>query len=256
MAAYSIKTDVYEGPLEALLDLVEKRKLFINDISLASVTDDFIAYVESLGGGKQEDGTMVSPYPIEETSEFLVIASTLLLIKSRSLLPNLSLTESEAADVEDLEVRLRLLQTFKEAAQVLGSHLKGAGYCYAPLNTRAFRAEPRFSPHSSLTLPGLLEAAWRAISLVPKVEERPQVNVKKVISLEETISRLAERVTAALSTSFREFSGYGTKEKTDVIIGFLALLELVKRGVIIAKQHDHFADITLESEKVSVPNYA
>src|SRR6478609_2971026 len=97
MMDFAVKTPVYEGPLDLLLDLVEKRKLFVSDVSLAQVTDDFIKYIES-----HEE------FPISESAEFIVIASTLMLVKSRSLLPMLELTQEEEASIEDLEKRLVL----------------------------------------------------------------------------------------------------------------------------------------------------
>src|ERR1700681_3762327 len=73
-----VKTRVYEGPLDLLLELIEKRKLLINDISLATVTDEYIARINSM-----------PEMPVGETAEFVALAATLLLIKSRSLLPML-----------------------------------------------------------------------------------------------------------------------------------------------------------------------
>ena len=73
---YQIKTEVFEGPLELLLDLVEKRKLFINEISLASVADDYITHLKTF-----------EKMPVDFVSNFLIVASTLILIKSKSLLP-------------------------------------------------------------------------------------------------------------------------------------------------------------------------
>ena len=100
--AFQIKTEVFEGPLDLLLNLIEKRKLFINDIALSKVADDYIAYLQS-----QEK------FPIAQSADFLVIASTLLLIKSKSLLPNLNLSEEEQHDVNDLERRLKIYQRIK-----------------------------------------------------------------------------------------------------------------------------------------------
>ena len=82
--SFKVKTSSFEGPLDLLLDLIEKRKLFINDVSLAKVTDDFIAHI------KQFDDL-----PMAESAHFILIASTLLLIKSKSLLQELNLTEEE-----------------------------------------------------------------------------------------------------------------------------------------------------------------
>jgi len=94
-SSYTVKTGVFEGPLDLLLDLVTKRKLFVNDVSLAQVTDDFIKYLE-----EHEE------FPIGESAEFIVVASTLMLIKSRSLLPMIKLTDEEEESIHDLEDRL------------------------------------------------------------------------------------------------------------------------------------------------------
>ena len=93
---YQVKTHIFEGPLDTLLSLIEKRKLFINDISLSKVADDYIAYIKSLEN-----------FPIADSAHFILIASTLVLIKSKSLLPNLTLSEEEEHSIEDLEARLR-----------------------------------------------------------------------------------------------------------------------------------------------------
>ncbi len=91
---YLVKTHIFEGPLDTLLSLIEKRKLFINDISLAQVADDYIAYIKSL-----------NEFPIADSSHFILIASTLVLIKSKSLLPDLNLTTEEQESIDDLEDR-------------------------------------------------------------------------------------------------------------------------------------------------------
>ena len=106
--SYTVKTAVFEGPLDLLLELVTKRKLFVNDVSLSQVTDDFISYID-----KHEE------FPIGESAEFIVIASTLMLIKSRSLLPMLKLTEDEEESIHDLEDRLVLYAKVKELALAL-----------------------------------------------------------------------------------------------------------------------------------------
>jgi segregation and condensation protein A len=88
---HTVKTAVYEGPLDLLLELIEKRKLLINDISLASVTDEYISRVNSM-----------ESLPVGETAEFVALAATLLLIKSRSLLPTLILNDDESRDIKEL----------------------------------------------------------------------------------------------------------------------------------------------------------
>ncbi len=103
---YQIKTDVFEGPLELLLDLVEKRKLFINEISLAQVADHYIAHLKQF-----------EKMPVDFVSNFLIVASTLILIKSKSLLPSLDLSEEEKTDVRDLELKLKIYKKIKELSQ-------------------------------------------------------------------------------------------------------------------------------------------
>jgi chromatin segregation and condensation protein Rec8/ScpA/Scc1 (kleisin family) len=83
--------------------------------------------------------------------------------------------------------------------------------------------------------------------------ELPKVSVRKIISIEEMIERLAKRVTTALRLSFKEFVGKG--EKTEVIVGFLAMLELVKQGILNATQEQKHGDITLHSDAPSTPSY-
>src|ERR1035437_4870141 len=102
--AFKIKTTSFEGPFGLLLTLVEKRKLFINDVSLAAVTEDYLNYMNKLGG--------LNSLPPAEISSFIIVASTLILIKSKSLLPNLNLTLEEEGDIHDLEERLRLYELF------------------------------------------------------------------------------------------------------------------------------------------------
>src|SRR3989338_6833976 len=102
---YTVKTAAFEGPLDLLLDLVSKRKLFVNDVSLSQVTDDFMHYIEN-----HEE------FPIGESAEFIVVASTLMLIKSRSLLPMIKLTDEEEESIHDLEDRLVFYAKVKELA--------------------------------------------------------------------------------------------------------------------------------------------
>ena len=106
---YKVKTGSFEGPLELLLSLIEERKLFVNEISLAEVTNDYIAHIRSFSD--MENGKRIA-----DVSYFILIASTLILIKSKSLLPSLSLNEEEEANITDLEQRLRLYQIIKTAS--------------------------------------------------------------------------------------------------------------------------------------------
>lgn len=232
-----VKTAVYEGPLEVLLELIEKRKLLINDISLASVTDEYIARVNALPN-----------LPVGETAEFISLAATLLLIKSRSLLPSLELSADESRDIKELEYRLAVYQLLKEASGNLDR--LDEVYLY---EGRPRELEPLFIPDPSATPGSLRSAAQTLIDGFPTTLMLPKVEVKTIISLEEMIDSLAARISKAFKMSFKEFTG--KKERGEVIVGFLALLELVKQGIIKAEQESGHGDIILESHAVSTPSY-
>ena len=238
----TVKTSVYEGPLDLLLELIEKRKLLINDISLAGVADEYIARIKDM-----------AELPVGETAEFIALAATLLLIKSRSLLPSLELSSDESQDIKELEYRLAVYQLIKEAAKGLEKASDKAPQLYEG-NTP--EPEPLFIPDAIMTQAALRGAAQALIDGFPMALTLAQVSVKTVISVEEMIERLARRVSTALSVSFHEFSKFSVKEaRPEIIISFLALLELVKQGIIRATQEKKFGDITLEGEQPATPPY-
>lgn len=240
-SSYNVKTHIFEGPLDTLLSLIEKRKLFINDISLAQVADDYIAYVRSL-----------SDFPIADSAHFVLIASTLVLIKSKSLLPDLSLTEEEQHSIEDLEDRLKQYQKYK----ALSLHLKerfGINVEYVRLPSKEKIIV--FTPDKNTSVARIQETIKAVIAGMPKKEFVPKAVVQKVISLEEMMDSLADRITKSMKMSFKDFAGVGKAEKVNVIVSFLAMLELVKQGVIQVRQDKDFHDIEIETNSVGIPSY-
>jgi segregation and condensation protein A len=232
-STYNVKTHIFEGPLEMLLSLIEKRKLFINDISLAQVADDYIAHVKTLEN-----------FPLAETAHFILIASTLVLIKSKSLLPQLSLTEEEEQSIDDLEDRLKQYQKYK----ALSKHLKDRfGIHVEYLRLPSKEKIVVFTPDKNTSVARLHETIRQVIHAIPKKEFVPKAVVQKVISLEEMMDNLSERITKSLKMSFKDFSGHGKAEKVNVIVSFLAMLELVKQGIIHVKQEADFSDIEIET---------
>lgn len=235
---YNIKTSVFEGPFGLLLSLVEKRKLFINDVSLASVTEDYLNYVNSL----EEKDPM-------QMSSFIVVASTLLLIKSKSLLPNLALTEEEEGSIKDLENRLSLYEMYSKLATEIKEHY-GKKIIFAPLERKIDHIV--FLPDERITKYNMMILAEEIVNKLPKKVILPSVEVKKVISIEEMIGRLTDRINEALKISFREFSrngntgGYSKEEKVHVIVSFLAVLELARQGILSLVQESNFDEIIIE----------
>lgn len=237
---FSIKTDSYEGPFEMLLDLIEARKLLVNDLALANITEDFIQHVRA-----QE------AFPVEETANFISIAATLLLIKSKSLIPDLILSEDENADVEDLKRRLAAYEKVREAsrelARIFGKRMM------MPVGERL--PEVVFAPSKDLSANALAEALARVLAAREAVEELPEARVKPLVTIEEMMDRLAKRVQSALTLSFKDFSK-DAGEKVEIIVSFLALLELVKQGAVAAEQRDTYGDIRIShTASAAVPRY-
>lgn len=239
-SGFSIQTEAYQGPFELVLDLIEARKLLVNDLALASITEDFIAHVQG-----QET------FPVEETANFIAIAATLLLIKSKSLIPDLTLTEEEHQDIDDLKRRLEAYEKVREAARELG-RIFGRHPMLRP-GSRAL--EPFFAPARDCTPDALADALAKLLAAREAVEELPEARVKPTISIEEVMDDLATRVQKAFTLSFKEFTG-GAKEKVEVIVSFLALLELVKQGNVAAEQYAPHGDIRITNTAASsVPRY-
>ncbi len=236
---YTVKTSGFEGPFALLLDLIDKRKLFINDVSLAQVTEDYIKYI----------GELNQSHP-SQISSFVLVAATLILVKSKSLLPDLNLTGEEEGDIKSLEERLRLYELFIK----LGSNIKskfGEQIIFPG-------GEPKndvlvFLPDAQITKDSMMTLVREALGRMPKKENLPKVEVKKVISIEEMIDKLTERIKETMQMNFHDFSGVGRKPKTKeekvvVIVSFLAMLELVRQGILNAVQEEGTSDILIQKQ--------
>lgn len=241
---FKVKVGEFEGPLDLLLELIEKRKLHISDVSLANVADEFIEHTKSFD---EKSGKY-----IPNIADFILVASTLLLIKSKSLLPNLELTEEEENSIEDLEKRLSEYQKYKELSQEIGKMFGNFLYFAEERKEKMVI----FHPSSDISISALRSAMFEVLKNIPqKAAELPKVAVEKIVSLEEMIDNLSERIKRSIKTSFRDFAGMGKAQKVDVIVSFLAMLELVKQGAVRVNQNQHFEDIEIESEGTGVPAY-
>ncbi|HEY0979468.1 MAG TPA: ScpA family protein [Candidatus Paceibacterota bacterium] len=237
---FTIRAGSFEGPYDLLLDLIDRRKLSVNELSLAQVTDEYISFVRGH-----------EAFPMEDAAQFIGVAATLLLIKSKSLIPELELSMEEEEDVDDLTRRLAQYEKVREARDEL-ARLFGR-FVMVPAGERA--PEPLFVPSRDLTLQHLADALKTALASLEKAEEKlPEARVRPLVTIEEMMDTLLSRVQRAMTLTFSEFSG-AAKEKVEVIVSFLALLELVKQGAVEAAQHDPFADIRISNTSTAVPRY-
>jgi|CXWL01.1.fsa_nt_gi segregation and condensation protein A len=238
-SGYTIKTPAFEGPFALLLDLIEKRQLLVNDLSLSQVTDDFITHVRSQ-----------AEFPIEDAADFIQVAATLLLVKSKSLIPDLELSGDEEEDIDDLKRRLLAYEKAREASREL-SRIFGRSI----LISAGERApDVVFSPSKDLTSDNLALALRTVLLTLEKEERLPEARVRPMITIEEMMDRLMTRVQKALTMSFKDFS-IDAKEKVEVIVSFLALLELVKQGAVEVLQHETYGDIRITNTSAETPTY-
>ena len=228
---YQITLEKFSGPLEILLNLVEEQKLSINEISLSGVAEQYIAYLKSL-----------EEMPKEELAAFLVVATTLMLIKSRSLLPNLQLTEEEETDVKELERRLKTYKFFKELSNYIkelnkeNRHLFGRE-AYAGMSAVFF-------PPEGLTPAILKKILGEVLETIPQKEVLPKESILKTVSLEDKMTELKERL-----LRFIQFTFDNGGDQTEVIVSFLAMLELIKQGFAIFEQKKLFGSIELKKHE-------
>ncbi len=235
---FALNTEAFEGPLETLLNMIEDRKMSISDVSLAEVTDAYLSYVEKL-----------PELPLGETAQFILVASTLLLIKSRTLLPTLELSADERQSVEELERRLARYALIRKTAKLL----RGT-WGKSPL-LLAHRTPLRpsvFSP-ADAAISTIASAAARLVSILPKGDALMQAAVAPILALEDVITSVRTRLITALRASFRELTK--SRDRSDVIVYFLATLELVRSGSVSASQERLFEDITIELENAVAPRY-
>ena len=231
---FEIKQEKFSGPLDLLWNLIEDKKLEITEISLAKVTDDFLKYVGDL---KQVSAGVLA--------DFLVVAARLLLIKSRALLPTLELTTEEEAEIQDLTLRLEIYRLFKEASQNIETL-----YLKTPLFSREFlfNQTPIFYPPPNLSVEDLKKAFQAIWEEFQKLDEEVSIEkIKKIVKIEEKIKEILRILTRKTNLAFNKV--VKKSEKIEIIISFLAILEMCKDKIIIIEQEEEFGEITLVLNK-------
>lgn len=232
--AYQVRLPLFEGPLDLLLHLIERRELDITAISLASVADQFVAYLETM----REQGVQA-----RVIADFLVVAARLLVIKSRLLLPQPPpLEEGEEDPGEALVRRLQEYKRFKRAAEWLRARQEAGLRSYVRVAPPVV-GEPKLDP-TGLSA-DMLIAALRQLTLeepdIPSVE--PLVPPRK-ITVQEKMERIEVLLSSGQPVPFAEVvNGGGTR--LEVVVSLWAVLEMIKRGRLQATQRELFGEIIL-----------
>lgn len=225
------KLDQFEGPLDLLLNLIEEQKLDITNISLAKVADQYLEYLKN-----KEKITL------ENLADFLTVASKLILVKSKALLPILEFSDEEEAEIKDLAEQLAQYKKFKDAAKKIQIMANSGRVIFTRegfLGVGVF-----FYPPKDINAYDLKKAFMKVLAEIPLVEKLEEEMVWEVITLEQKIDHLQVMLRQKVETSFAEIAA-SAADKVEIIVSFLAMLELVKQKLIDVEQTDLFHDIKL-----------
>jgi len=227
---YKVQLEKFSGPLDLLLQLIEKEEMDITQVSLAKVADQFLEYmqqIESMGA--------------KDIVDFLEIAARLILIKSKALLPQLELTDDEELSAEELALRLKEYKKFKEVGIKFKKLLEAKHYCF---DRQIYVEEEKvFSPPPEISQKTLRNAFADVLGTVPVMEDLGEEIMTEVVSLEEKIDHIKSTLTDRLNTLFSKL--HNSKSKMEVVVTFLAMLELMKQRIIDVEQPEMFGDIKL-----------
>lgn len=228
---YQLQLQQFSGPIEKLLELIEEKKLEITELNLAEVTADFLKYLQSLT-------VAIDPRIL---ADFVVVASRLLLIKSKALLPNLELTAEEETDIKDLEERLLRYKKFKPAI-ILFKNLYEENYF--SVSRQFFHGYPPvFHPAKNVDLNSLHQEIAKLFEYLNSLSLETQKIESPLIKLEEKIEEIIKQIEIGIG-QFNEI--IKQKSKTEIIVLFLALLHLLRDQIIKVEQRERFSDIMVE----------
>lgn len=244
MERITYRLESFEGPLDLLLHLIEKNKIDIYNIPIAEITEQYLEYVSML---REEDLNIVS--------DFLVMAATLLEIKSRMLLPKENTEDGEETDPRaELVARLLEYKRYRYMALLLRRREDGAELSLYKEATIPKEVE-RYTPPVDLDelLKGisldsihdmLVDVARRRLDAVDRVRAKFSVIKREKISLQGRIRDVLEYARSHGSFSFRHMLKKKSN-KMEVVVSFLAVLELMKMGKITLEQHKPFSDMDI-----------
>jgi segregation and condensation protein A len=223
-----IKLEKFTGPLDLLLSLVEEEKMGITEISISQVTEQFFDYLNKL---EQE-----AP---EELADFLVVATRLVYLKSKNLLPYLMPEEDDGPDLAD---QLRLYKMFVEASAKVNEMWGEEKLAYGRFEPPILPKE--FTPPQNAGLENLTNAYLNLLKRLKPTDPLPQVKIDRSVSVKRQIESIYNLLKTSKKVSFSEIIKTAGS-RTEVIVNFLAILELLKAEKIFITQNNSFEDIEI-----------
>jgi segregation and condensation protein A len=252
---YETRVGEFSGPLEKLLELIEAEKMDINEVSLAKVTDDFLRYLETFKGGLDVNAESAADaenkfrIDLRVLADFVSVASKLIFLKSKYLLPGLALSEEEEADIKDLESRLHIYQQLKPAIKLINklwatSHHSFSRPYFIGRGTGSVPGQTMFYPGENLTIEALITAIGGILDTIKTYDLETETIHEKIITLEEKITEVLGRIQKGGDMHFNQLSG--DKSRGEMIVVFLAILHLAREQLVLLEQMDNFSDIMVK----------
>ena len=227
--AHTLALENFSGPLDLLLSLIEEKKMAITEVALSHVTEQYLLYIDTLDEEKAD-----------EMADFLVVATRLLLLKAKNLLPQFGLEEEEGPSLAE---QLRLYQAYvKVSRKIQKAWIKN--------ERSSFRMEPirkatGFVPPENATSKSFVHVFSHLLSRLKPLKPLPKVSIDRGVTLKEKIDTIRKLLSQRKEFSFSEVVN-NKQNRTEVIVGFLALLELVKQKSVFLHQADTFSDIVIK----------
>ncbi len=231
---YSITTPVYQGPLDLLLQLIERAELDITHLALAQVTDQYLSHLR-----------LMPELSAEEVSAFLVIAAKLLQIKSEALLPRPPIREEGEEDVGDALARqLREYKRYKFIADFLSERQETSWGTYLRL-----APPPKIEATVDLSDISLEDLVTVAGTILSRSDDRTSLDAvvtPSPVTIRQKISLIARLLRQKGRGTFHSFLN-GARSRLDIVVTFLAMLELIKLHIVHAQQERNFSEIHIET---------
>lgn len=224
-----IELQQFEGPYELLLDLIKKEELEITEIALAEVTEQYLEYLDQVEQNRAQ-----------ELSDFLVVASKLLLLKSSELIPDVD--KQQEVEEQDLRQQLKIYQKYKKVSKKI-EQIWGENYAFVRRTEPEYHNE--FIPPDNLTQENLKQKYQKKVDEHEPTEPPIETKVDNTLSLKEKIDHIREHIKQTKNNVQFNQTIEDKNNKSELIVGFLAILELAKQEEVRLKQSSIFGSINI-----------
>lgn len=230
---YQVELEQFNGPLDLLLKLIQDKELDISQISLAKIADQYLSYIESHEVEIDPDGL----------ADFLWIGSRLIYIKSRLLVPKVE--EEDEGDADDLEAQLKIYREFLDASKELGEIIKTEKFSYCRPRQEKVAG---FYPPKNLNAKDLKNSFEKILQDLEPLNKLSKKRITRIVSLKQRISQVKDFIFRRAKVGFNSLVA-NKKDRHEVIVTFLAVLELNKSNSVALKQEGLFSEIKISKHK-------